>query len=150
MDTLEFSNQGWLQFINYMDKAVYKIQKNNNPNTVSIYLTHPKNVSKPIKMYICMQVIINGIDHALWSLTFYQTTCERFVCTEVQENFLNVLHIWCSNRALMSCVFSPCSDFYIHKSMITSWSIHLVFIAFSFMYFWTKWNTCNENLNKSS
>lgn len=76
-----------------MDKAVDKIQKNNNPNTVSIYLTHPKNVSKPIKMYICMQVIINGIDHALWSLTFYQTTCERFVCTEVQENFLNVLHM---------------------------------------------------------
>lgn len=76
-----------------MDKAVYKIQKNNNPYRVSIYLTHPKNVSKPIKMYICMQVIINGIDHALWSLTFYQTTCERFVCTEVQENFLNVLHM---------------------------------------------------------
>lgn len=42
---------------------------------------------------VCMQVIINGIDHALWSLTFYQTTCERFVCTEVQENFLNVLHM---------------------------------------------------------
>lgn len=149
MDTLEFSNQGWLQFINYMDKAVYKIQKNNNPNTVSIYLTHPKNVSKPIKMYICMQVIINGIDHALWSLTFYQTTCERFVCTEVQENFLNVLHMMFKYGSNELCIFTM--QWFLHTQKYDNFMKHSLGIhSFQFYVFLNKMKHLQWKLNKSS